>query len=95
MDARTERIAKNLAVLESRWNGLILLSLMGGKLRFRALLGRIDGITDAMLAKRLRELEDDELVRRERREAEVWYALTKKAVGVKSVLDALANWKRR
>ena len=95
MDARTERIAENLEVLESRWNGLILLGLMDGELRFRALLGRVEGITDAMLVKRLRELEAEELVTKERREAEVWYALTKKATGAGPVLDALAKWRRR
>ena len=47
-----------------RWNSGILLALARGATRFSEILARVDGLSDRMLAARLRELEQMGLVDR-------------------------------
>lgn len=92
-----ELIEQNLWVLEGRWTGLILFCLTGGELRYGALREKISGITDAVLCRRLAELEERGLVSRRTvgsRPPEVWYGITRDAEGLSGVFEALASWKR-
>src|SRR2546421_8050193 len=50
-----------LAILERRWMGLVLRALLGGPRRFNEVLAAVPGITDTLLAQRLRELEANKL----------------------------------
>lgn len=47
-----------------RWNSAILLALARGATRFSEIIARVDGLSDRMLAARLRELEQTGLVDR-------------------------------
>ena len=47
-----------------RWNSAILLALARGATRFSEILARVDGLSDRMLAARLKELEQMGLVDR-------------------------------
>lgn len=54
-----------LDIISGKWKPLILYHLMpGGVLRFNELKRRIPGITQRVLTKQLRELEDEDIVSR-------------------------------
>jgi DNA-binding HxlR family transcriptional regulator len=53
-----------LGHVTSRWGVLILGALVPGTLRFAAIRDRVDGISEKMLAQKLREFERDGLIQR-------------------------------
>lgn len=78
-----------------RWTGALLWVLAQGPARFSDLRSAVAGVTDPMLAERLRELEREGVI--ERRvlpgaPVGVEYALTAKGRALGSVLDAIASW---
>ena len=79
-----------------KWNGVILLQLLGGPLRFLELRERIPRVTDAMLSQRLKELEAAAIVERvvttATRPVEVRYLLTPIGDRLAPVLDAVSAW---
>ncbi len=85
-----------LTHVTGRWGVLILAALYpDGVLRFSELRSRIGGISEKMLAQRLRELEGDGLLLRDSRPVVppyVDYRLTKLGVGVAEHLATLLQW---
>jgi DNA-binding HxlR family transcriptional regulator len=85
-----------LAVIGGKWKPLIIRFLgRAGIMRFSELHRSITGITERMLARQLRELEADGVVRREvYREipSRVEYSLTQLGCGLTPILDQLKNW---
>lgn len=84
-----------IELIGKRWNGVILRDLLAGPTRFSELRSRIPGITDTMLAQRLRELEDAGLVSREIVESRpilVQYQLTEIGRDLSPILGAIASW---
>ncbi len=85
-----------LTHVTGRWGVLILAALYpDGVLRFSELRSRIGGISEKMLAQRLRELEGDGLLLRESRPIVppyVDYRLTKLGAGVAKHLATLLQW---
>jgi len=78
-----------------RWTGAILFLLEQAPARFCDLRAAVPGITDPMLAERLRELEREGVVERALRPgppARVQYALTAKGRALGGVLRAVARW---
>ena len=78
-----------------KWKPLVLWSLKDGKLRFNEIGKAIPDITQRMLTKQLRELEEDSLVNRKvypEVPPKVEYSLTKKGESVVPILQALCNW---
>jgi DNA-binding HxlR family transcriptional regulator len=63
-DDQCRRAAAIVEQVGRRWNGSILLALARGATRFTEILARIDGLSDRMLAARLKELEQVGLVDR-------------------------------
>ena len=82
-----------------RWTGAILYTLAAeGPLRFAELKECVPGMSDRLLSTRLKELEAEELVRREVQEGpgvRVSYELTEKGASLKPVLGSLKEWARR
>jgi DNA-binding HxlR family transcriptional regulator len=84
-----------LDVVGERWTLLIVRDLLLGPRRYSALLDGLPGITTNLLAKRLSEMSEAGLLRREplnppqRGEA---YALTERGLALEPVLLALAHW---
>jgi DNA-binding HxlR family transcriptional regulator len=81
-----------------RWTGAIVRTLMSGPRRFNELLSAIPGISDRLLTERLRELEAENIVRREVRPespVRVIYELTERGRELGPALDEIAHWAER
>jgi DNA-binding HxlR family transcriptional regulator len=63
-DEECRRTADIVERVGRRWNGGILLALARGASRFTEIIARVDGLSDRMLAARLKELEQIGLVDR-------------------------------
>ncbi|MGR6431515.1 winged helix-turn-helix transcriptional regulator [Rhizobium sp. PAMB 3174] len=88
-------VEATLCFLDGKWKGVILFHLMGGTQRFNALRRKMPGITQRMLTKQLRELEDAGLVSRTVHPVvppHVDYDLTPLGRSLEPVLRALAAW---
>ena len=78
-----------------RWTGAILRALLSDVHRFNDLAAAIPGLSDRMLAERLRELEAEGVVTRHVIPAtpvRVEYTLTGKGRALESVVRAVADW---
>lgn len=85
-----------LDVIGGKWKGMIVYQLLGsGPLRFNALRREVGDITQRMLTKQLRELEDDGLVSRTvyaEVPPRVEYRLTTGGAELAPVIAALKTW---
>lgn len=84
-------------LLAGKWKIFLLWSLSGGAMRFGELRRKLEGITESMLTRQLRELERDGLVFREvfhEVPPHVEYSLTPKGQGLVPVLQAMDDWGR-
>jgi len=87
-----------LDMIGGKWKPRIICSLMmDGTLRYNDLTRKIKGITNAMLASSLKELESDGIVTRKQYmevPPRVEYTLTEKGKELWPVLHRLAHWAR-
>ncbi|GHF26293.1 putative HTH-type transcriptional regulator YdeP [Kordiimonas sediminis] len=84
-----------LDVIGGKWKGMILFYLNPDKKRFNELRRVLPGITQRMLTKQLRELEEDGLVHREVYPVvppKVEYSLTDLGQALSPVLSSLKVW---
>lgn len=84
-----------METLNGNWKLPILISLSGGTKRFKQISREVEGISDKMLSKALKDLEINQLVKRTVVEAfppTVEYELTAHAKTLDKVLEALRNW---
>lgn len=84
-----------LDFIDGKWKGVILFHLQGGLRRFGELRRLMPGITQRMLTKQLRALEDDGLVTRTvyaEVPPRVEYALSEMGERLRPVIDALRTW---
>jgi DNA-binding HxlR family transcriptional regulator len=78
-----------------RWTGAILRALLSDVRRFNELAAAVPGLSDRMLAERLRELEAEGVVVRTvipESPVRVEYSLTAKGRDLESVVRAVAGW---
>jgi DNA-binding HxlR family transcriptional regulator len=78
-----------------RWTGAILRALLADVRRFNDLAAAVPGLSDRMLAERLRELEAEGVVIRHVIPAtpvRVEYTLTERGRALESVVRAIADW---
>jgi DNA-binding HxlR family transcriptional regulator len=81
-----------------RWTGAILRALLSGVSRFSDLSETVPGLSDRMLAERLKELEAAGIVKRTvipETPVRVEYTLTDKGRDLHSVIQAVARWAER
>lgn len=81
-----------------RWTGAILRALMSDVSRFGEICVTVPGLSDRMLAERLRELEAEGIVTRTvvpEAPSRVHYALTDKGRDLESVIGAVSGWAER
>jgi len=85
-----------LVMLQGRWKSQLLYELcMHDTVRFGQLRRDLPGITNTMLTKALRELEEDGLIRREQFNEvppRVEYSLTEMGRDLQPVFYAIMNW---
>lgn len=89
-------IDATLDVIGGKWKPLILYQLKEGTLRFSQILDRVrPRITQRMLTKQLRQLEEDGLITRKvypQVPPKVEYSLTEKGNSLIPILDQLCDW---
>ena len=84
-----------LELLSGKWKLPIIISLMEGNKRFSEMARDIEGITDKMLSKELRDLEANELVKRTVYDdvpVIVEYSITEYGLSLKSVISEMWRW---
>ena len=85
-------------LLGKRWTGVLLGTLRGGAVGFRALSRAVPGISDSVLSDRLVELSEAGLVDRtvgEGPPVSVRYALTPSGRALLPALDQIGHWAAR
>jgi DNA-binding HxlR family transcriptional regulator len=88
-------VEATLDLIDGKWKGVILFHLQGGTQRFGELRRRMPGITQRMLTKQLRALEDDNLVIRKvyaEVPPRVEYRLSEIGESLRPVIDTLRAW---
>ncbi|MDG2522727.1 helix-turn-helix domain-containing protein [Caulobacter segnis] len=94
-DPRQCGVEATLDLIGGKWKGVILYHLLGGRLRFNALSRRLGAITQRMLTKQLRELEQVGLIVRTvyaEVPPRVEYSLSARGQSLKPVILALKAW---
>lgn len=85
-----------LGILVGKWKPVILLFLLQeGTKRFSELKRKMPGITQKMLTKQLRELEDEDIIKRvvyAQVPPKVEYSMTEYGRSLEPVLDAMHEW---
>lgn len=87
-----------LELVGRRWTGAILLAAARGARRFGEYRAAVGGISDRLLAQRLKELEADGLIERTvipTSPVQIRYAPTSDGVELMTVLQPLIDWGRR
>ena len=88
----------SVELVGKRWSSGILLALFRGATRFSEVLAVVDGLSDRLLAQRLKELEGAGLVERSvipSTPVQVRYALTQRGDELIQSLQPLAQWGHR
>ena len=88
-------VRDSLDVLSGKWKLPIIVALTFGEKRFTEIAKEVQGITDKMLSKELRDLELNGLVMRNIEDSypvKVTYALTPHSKTLRPVIDSLKNW---
>ncbi|MDE1996795.1 MAG: helix-turn-helix transcriptional regulator [Rhizobiaceae bacterium] len=88
-------VEATLSLLDGKWKGVILFHLMDGTLRFNEIRRKLPAVTQRMLTKQLRELEESGLVSRTVFPVvppRVDYALTPLGASLEPIIKAMAQW---
>jgi DNA-binding HxlR family transcriptional regulator len=89
------RYEQAIEILGKRWTGLILRILQDGPKRFSEFTECIPGISAKVLTGRMKELEQQGIVRRDvypETPVRIEYSLTEKGQAMEPVLDAIQSW---
>ncbi|HEX6229523.1 MAG TPA: helix-turn-helix domain-containing protein [Solirubrobacterales bacterium] len=87
-----------IEMIGKRWTGAIVCALTERPLRFGELAKAVPGLSDRLLSRRLKELEEQGLVEREVEPdspVRVTYSLTPAGTELRPVIDELRSWARR
>src|SRR5512138_1933893 len=82
-------------LIGKRWSGAVIAAMEEGAVRFGGIREAIPGISDRLLAERLRELEEEGILCREvadSRPPSVSYRLTDKGKALAPILEAIREW---
>ncbi|MGN6211486.1 winged helix-turn-helix transcriptional regulator [Parafilimonas sp.] len=93
--ATIRAVADALEILNGKWKLPILISLLAGKKRFKQIAKEVNGITDKMLSKELKDLEVNQLVKREVYDSfppAVEYSVTAHGKTLQKVIAELRDW---
>ncbi|RYY29262.1 MAG: transcriptional regulator [Chitinophagaceae bacterium] len=88
-------VRDSLDILSGKWKLPIIIALTFGEKRFTEIAKEVEGITDRMLSRELRDLELNGLILRKVEESypvRVTYALTPYSKSLNEVIDSLRRW---
>ena len=88
-------VEATLEKIGGKWKGVTLYHLLDGTKRFNELQRQVGGVTQRMLTRQLRELEEDGLVNRKVYAVvppKVEYSLTERGRTLEPILLALRDW---
>jgi len=94
-DAECQRFASSIELIGKRWSSGILLAIAQGATRFSEITATVIGLSDRMLAQRLKELERDGLIERRvlaTTPVQVRYILTERGGDLLASLQPLVGW---
>jgi DNA-binding HxlR family transcriptional regulator len=92
------RYHQAVELIGRRWSGAIIRSLLSGDRRFSEIADLVPGVSDRLLAARLRELEEAGIVHREvdpGPPVRVAYTLTRAGAELEATIRALGDWAHR
>ncbi|MHA4846093.1 winged helix-turn-helix transcriptional regulator [Flavitalea antarctica] len=87
-----------LDMLNGKWKLPIIIALMFGEKRFTEISKEVEGITDRMLSRELRDLELNGLIQRKVEDSypvRVTYSLTPYSKSLNEVIESLRKWGTR
>ncbi len=88
------KFEKAITLLSQRWNALVIYQLLPGPQRFSEIQSAI-GISGKVLSDRLKELEHQDLIKREvipETPVVIEYSLTEKGKSLEPVLKTIETW---
>jgi DNA-binding HxlR family transcriptional regulator len=89
---------RTVELIGRRWTGAIIRSLLAGSCRFGEVLAAVPGLSDRLLAERLRELEAEGIVSRTvypEHPVRITYRLTEKGRELERIVAAIDSWTAR
>lgn len=89
------RFEKATELLSKRWVALIVYDLMSGPRRFGEIDADLANLSGKMLAERLKELENEGIVKRDvypETPVRIEYSLTEKGKALEPILGEIAKW---
>jgi DNA-binding HxlR family transcriptional regulator len=93
-----ERYHAAIELIGARWSGAILRAIFTERHRYAQIKAAVPGLSDTMLAERLRRLELEGLVERRvvpSTPVQVEYHLTRKGADLEEVMQAVVTWSHR
>ena len=97
-DDACRRFQWAIELVGKRWSGGILLALARGATRFSEVLELVDGLSDRLLAARLKELEASGLIERTvvpTTPVQIRYGLTDRGADLLRSMQPLQHWQER
>ncbi|MCU1578294.1 MAG: transcriptional regulator [Rhodoglobus sp.] len=97
-DNECRRFQSSVELVGKRWNSGILLAIARDSTRFSEILSAVTGLSDRLLAQRLKELEFSGLVAREvvaSTPVQVRYRLTERGADLMDSLQPMVEWGQR
>jgi DNA-binding HxlR family transcriptional regulator len=94
-DEECRRFQDSFELVGKRWSPAILMAITLGSHRFSEILRRVEGLSDRLLAQRLKELEASDLISREvipTVPVQIRYALTERGADLMRSLQPLVAW---
>ena len=94
-DAECLRFASSIELIGKRWSSGILLAIAQGATRFSEITATVTGLSDRLLAQRLKELERDLLIERQviaTTPVQVRYVATQRGQDLLNSLQPLVGW---
>ncbi|MCP3740557.1 winged helix-turn-helix transcriptional regulator [Rossellomorea sp. BNER] len=88
------RFEKAISILSQRWTGLIIYQLLAGPQR-NCTIKSATGISGRLLSERLKELEDEGIVKREvypETPVRIEYSLTEKGLSLEPLMKEIEKW---
>jgi DNA-binding HxlR family transcriptional regulator len=85
-------------IITKRWTALILKALMDGPMRFSEIAEYLCPVSDRVLAKRLKELEREQIILRRvwpESPVRVEYTLTEKGYALSPIIEGIEAWSQR